>query len=162
MELRAKTVANLFLSEARASKERGERNPPVTPMSIQKLVYIAHGYNLGATGRPLIAEKVFAWDWGPVIPDLYHAFKRFGNGEIEADAIVEPEVVDADTAYLVSTVWDVYRRFTASQLSKMTHAPGTPWSKTVDGKSPIPFDLPIENQVIEEYYAAIVKRGRKA
>ena len=50
-----------------------------TNMQIQKMVYIAHGYMLGAYGRPLISENVEAWKWGPVIPSLYRRFKKYGS-----------------------------------------------------------------------------------
>nr|WP_256351506.1 type II toxin-antitoxin system antitoxin SocA domain-containing protein [Pseudomonas gingeri] len=51
-------------------------------MKQQKLVYYSHGWHAGYTDQPLINEAVETWQYGPVIPSLYHEFKRFGSGEI--------------------------------------------------------------------------------
>src|SRR5271157_4349946 len=83
----ARAVANYFLDLAK------KENRPIDPMGIQKFVYFAHGWNLAMYGRPLIIQDVEAWDYGPVIRDLYQDFKRFGNGPIETPAMtfgVEP------------------------------------------------------------------------
>ena len=64
-------VANCFLDIADAQSR------PITPLKIQKLVYIAHGWHLAIYEEPLIVELVEAWKWGPVIPLLYHEFKNF-------------------------------------------------------------------------------------
>jgi hypothetical protein len=77
----ARAVANYFLDVA------GKENRTIDPMGIQKLVYFAHGWNLAMYGRPLIVQNVEAWDYGPVIRDLYQDFKRFGNGPIKMPAM---------------------------------------------------------------------------
>src|SRR5262245_61420633 len=78
MTFDAKAVANRFLNLARLE----EKN--LTPMKLQKLVYYAQGWCLGLNDCPIINEQVEAWQYGPVIPTLYHTFKEFGNGAITA------------------------------------------------------------------------------
>ena len=68
----ARAVASYFVELA---DERGAG--PFTPMQLLKLTYIAHGYSLGLQSTPLIENKVEAWKFGPVIPDLYHSIKEF-------------------------------------------------------------------------------------
>ena len=55
MTYQAVAIANAFI-------DIGKQNnaTDLTPMKLQKLVYFAHGWNLGATGRPLINEEVEA------------------------------------------------------------------------------------------------------
>ena len=139
----AKAVANYFLDLA------GRDKKTLNPMKIQKLVYLAHGWCLALTEKPLIQESVEAWTYGPVISDLYHEFKRWGNGAIQERAteindvafsggrlqLEEPSIVDEcadpdEVKHLLERVWEVYERFTAIQLSNMTHQKGTPWDTT--------------------------------
>jgi uncharacterized phage-associated protein len=133
MPYEAKAVANYFLDLAEGS------GSSLNPMKIQKLVYFAHGWNLAVHDAPLIDESVEAWPYGPVIPTLYHEFKKFGRGPITAKARnlqniigtkllwVTPGVGDEETMDLLATVWEGYGSYSAVQLSNMTHEPGTSW-----------------------------------
>ncbi|MCK0536567.1 Panacea domain-containing protein [Alcanivorax quisquiliarum] len=67
------TVADTIL---KAAKSRDRR---LTPMQLMELVYIAHGWNLGMRNIDLFQNRIEAWQYGPVIPDLYHATKQFGR-----------------------------------------------------------------------------------
>jgi len=138
MTYSSKAVANYFLDLAKASRN------PVTPMKIQKLVYMASGWHIALTkGESLINEQVEAWKYGPVIPSLYDEFKQFGNDAItklatEIDAngttlsLTAPQVSNDDSYVkgLLDKVWEVYGTYTPYQLSNMTHQQGTPWYQT--------------------------------
>ena len=56
----------------------------LTPMEVNKLVYISHGWMLALHDESLISEKIEAWKHGPVIPSLYHKFKMYGAEPIDA------------------------------------------------------------------------------
>lgn len=161
-------VANHLLDEA------AKRGLSISPMKLQKLVYIAHGWHLGLGQGPLIDEAVQAWKYGPVIPSLYHEFKHLGNRPIDRDRVAVARAVgpdrwtleefslpqDGSTGGLVARavidrVLEVYGRRTAIELSAMTHRRGTPWSETVVGQDlEQRQDLPISNDVIGSYYRA--------
>src|ERR1700676_3931940 len=72
----ALAVANWFLARAAADGKS------LDPMKLQKLIYFAHGWSLALTDIPLIEEHPEAWDYGPVIPSVYHEFKLFGRKPI--------------------------------------------------------------------------------
>lgn len=171
----AKAVANFFLDRSE------EEKTTLSPMKLQKLVYFAHGWYLAFKKNPLIHEPVEAWMWGPVIPSLYHEFKDFGNAPITRHAteldidqktnmevrFVVPEIPSDDSEEarfsraLIVRVWDVYKNFVASQLSNMTHEPGTPWRQVFDhyarlGMS-IPKHVPIPNESIRTYFFSLAK-----
>lgn len=159
-----KSVANYFLELADAKGES------ISPMKLQKLVYYAHGWYAGYTQQPLIDEAVEAWQYGPVIPSLYHEFKRFGAGDIKGKAIEfeprGPAEVEAPSdqkiRIFLENVWKSYGGYTGVTLSEMTHAIGTPWDATwskcpgVRGQD-IPF-----TQIVEWFAAAVAKTQQQA
>ena len=69
-------IANEFLKRAQND------GIPLTHMHVQKLVYIAHGWNLAVNNEPLIDESFVAWDYGPVAPSLFQALRRYGAGTV--------------------------------------------------------------------------------
>jgi len=121
----------------------------LTPMQLQKLVYIAHGWFLGLHGRPLVNEDVEAWQYGPVIPSLYHDFKKYGSRVIEYCPADKPDGFDTDEERVMREVWKGYGSRTGISLSALTHEPGTPWAETVErlGQGAV-----ISNDLIEDHY----------
>ena len=55
------------------------RDVDTTPMHVLKLTYLCHGWMLGIYDHALINEPVEAWQYGPVVPSLYHKYKKFGR-----------------------------------------------------------------------------------
>lgn len=129
-------VANFFLEKGK------DDGVPITPMKLIKLIYIAHGWCLGAKNTPLFSEEIKAWKFGPVMPSIYHEFKHFG-GEPIIDFLsreYDPfEDMDADTPCIpkdhndvlntLELVWDLYKDKSATSLMKLTHQKNTPWDK---------------------------------
>jgi uncharacterized phage-associated protein len=151
-----KAVANFFLDKA---EEAGDA---LTPLKLQKLVYFAHGWHLAILNRPLIEEPIQAWQYGPVIEALYHEFKECGNGPIHFRLNSpfswgeRPRVEDPETLELVNKVWDIYKRYTAVELSAMTHATDGPWN-SVWGKGATRHAV-IPNSLITSYFRGIAAK----
>ena len=139
-------------------------NNPVTPMQMIKLTYIAHGYTLAITKKPLIKARIEAWKYGPVIPVLYHAYKGYGSGAINnlnycgtsnTDAKIQERedffktTIDSETKNVLDQVTTIYSHLSALELSSLTHEKGTPWDKCY--KSDRLFTL-IPNHIIQEHY----------
>jgi uncharacterized phage-associated protein len=128
----SKSIANFFIDLAKAGGEA------ITPMKLQKVVYYAHGWYAGYTGMPLIDEAVEAWQYGPVIPSLYHDFKQFGAGGITTKALEftgtefrePPPPDDLKIRNFLHSIWTSYGQYTGLKLSELTHAPGGPWDVT--------------------------------
>ena len=110
----------------------------------------------------LIHDRVEAWDYGPVIPSLYHTFKRFGNDEIARENydILGPRVDQNDTKAiaLLGKVWEVYGNMTGLRLSTLTHKKDGPWhtvtSQNRTRNGTLPNNLWIPNQVIKNYFTS--------
>lgn len=139
----ARIVANRFLELAR------ERGDSLTPMQLLKLVYIAHGWMLGLTKRPLIDQKVEAWQYGPVIRDLYNSTRQYGGNKISdlIPGFVRPLEPAQDG--MVKQVYDLYGDLNGIALSNITHMPDTPWANTY---RPGTFGRVIDNDIIAEHY----------
>ena len=121
-------IANYFI---RKSLNTGVE---LTPMKLIKLVYISHGFYLALYNEPLLGEGVQAWQYGPVVSSIYHATKRFGNGQI-TEFLFDPGTMsypmpNPQIISLLDRIWDIYGKFDGLQLSAMTHQPQTPWDIT--------------------------------
>ncbi len=153
-----KHVANSFLQW---DFQNGKAS--TTPMKLQKLVYLAHGWNLAINDVPLINEKFEAWPYGPVEEDLYHIFKQFKDTPITDYA--KSWAGNEKKAYVVSSsihffsdiftrVINKYAHFDALQLSALTHQDGTPWSITrANGLTEI------SNDLIKEHFRKLALNG---
>lgn len=161
----AKAIANMFIEKA---KETGLRD--LSPMKLQKLVYYAHGWHLAFADAPLIDDEVEAWEFGPVVVDLYHAFKKNGMSHIEEPAteltfkekfdiatpLIDPD--DEGARGVIEEVWRVYSQYTSIQLSNMTHAPGTPWALISDRfNGNLPPHQKMPNELIRETFLEKLK-----
>lgn len=150
----ANTVANYFI-------EKADESQRLTPMKLLKLVYFAHGWHLAIYDQPLIRDPVEAWEYGPVIPSLYHALKRYGSRRILEflETGDEPRTVpesDKRTRRLLDAVWSAYSRYSALRLSDITHMPGTPWYQVYeryDGR--VPHGVDISPELIGDYFRRI-------
>lgn len=106
-------------------------NHDLTPMKLLKLVYIAHGWMLGLYNQDLISEDIYAWQYGPVIPELYNAIKSYGGKPVDRIKAANPSLHLLDNEEtLLKDVLKNYKKYDGVQLSSMTHANGTPWDKT--------------------------------
>jgi uncharacterized phage-associated protein len=129
-------VANMLLDLADA---RGLR---VTNLTLQKLLYFAHGQFLVTRGLPLVDGYFEAWRYGPVHPTVYNSFKVAESGPIreravgfdyrlqQAYTIAVPD--DRDAREHVERVLIRLGQVPAGRLIEISHAPRGPWAETVN------------------------------
>ncbi|AYQ57739.1 hypothetical protein MS2017_2085 [Bathymodiolus thermophilus thioautotrophic gill symbiont] len=119
------TIANKFIDLA---KDKGKY---LTNMQLQKMVYIAHGYNLALRGTKLYYEDTRAWNFGPVVPELYEQLRQYGSNEVtKSIGSDNAEELDEDSLEIVKAVYENYKQYSGMQLSNLTHKENTPWSKS--------------------------------
>lgn len=161
-----RAIANWFLDRA---EREGEQ---LTAMKLQKLAYVSHGWRL-AYDCPLVHDAVEAWKWGPVFRSLYREFRDFGSDPITRRATafdgssLEERTISIDdysramdtkgTAKFLESIWDLYGKYSAGQLSDITHQPGTPWSEMVQqmGGKILPYTV-IPNELIAKHYKKLL------
>lgn len=54
----------------------------ISNLKLQKLLYFIQVYFLVKHGKECFGSTIEAWAFGPVVPEAYREFKRFGGGEI--------------------------------------------------------------------------------
>ena len=138
-----------------------EKNP-LTPLQIIKLVYICHGFMLGLYKRPLITQKIEAWQYGPVIVKLYDKLKKYRGAHVEKEiSIWSKTELDDEQNDIVQQVFSKYAYLSGVALSTLTHLSGTPWQIVrslvgKDNKGIIP------NDIIEDYYSNLCEDGNNS
>lgn len=141
----ARQIANWFVR--RAAKDRRE----LSIMQLLKLVYISHGWHLEMRKRPLFSNRIEAWRHGPVIPDVYNAFRSQGIYAVrEVDGYPADGIIDYDAA-LLEQIYQLYGGFSPFQLSDMTHEPGGPWEIATRAFG---YFAPITDDIIQAHYEA--------
>lgn len=143
MSISAITVANFFVRKGIEEQDSG-----MTPMKVLKLTYIAYGWYWALYNSQLFNEPIQAWQYGPVIPSVYRAFKEYGNGRITEQFFSGETISDPQLLKFLNKIWEVYKVYSGWQLSSITHQPNTPWSLTWTG---IPNTV-IPDEIIQNHY----------
>ena len=86
-------VARFFIDLAKRQNDL-DRGDMMTNLRLQKLLYFAQGWHLARFGRPLFDASIEAWPYGPVVPEVYRAYKEYGR---EGIASAEPPAAGAFT-----------------------------------------------------------------
>ena len=146
----SRVIANRIVDIANA------KGMKLTMMQLLKLVYISHGWWLTfSNGKPLTADKPQAWQYGPVHPLVYRAFRSAGANGITQKAVdpISGFEFSADIPDEVNSILDQvvtsYGPIHAYRLSDMTHQEGTPWSRTIKNFKKY---APISDALIKEHF----------
>lgn len=153
-------IANEFIRRAKAERRA------LTQMQLQKLVYIAHAWNLAINGTPLTEDNPQAWDFGPVYRDLREALSKYGRDDVTREIVYhdskfglflaensnKPAVaaLSGPETEVIDRVFKDYGKFHAFQLSALTHQDGSPWDTVyANGKGR---NKEIEPNLIKDYF----------
>ena len=118
----------------------------ITNLKLQKVLYFAQAYYLAALERPLFGDEIEAWDYGPVIREVYDEYK-INKGEpifLENDTSSLPV---EDKEILRDVVWEDFGRYSTAYLVAISHS--KPWKDAISKK---PGKKIISNKSIQKYY----------
>jgi uncharacterized phage-associated protein len=166
----ARSVANMILDLATAEGR------DVSNLVLQKLVYFAHGRYLSERGEPLVHGEFEAWQYGPVHPHVYNAFKEQGKAPIKCRAETVnpvtgerrpiPKIEDPIATQVIIDVFRSLKSRSPTNLVAVSHAKNAPWKFVVDRaarKESISMRIP--NEVIRErfrFHAVISSNAEQA
>jgi len=139
--------ANIIADDIlKLAKQQGRS---LTPMQVMKLTYIAYGWFLAMNGDRLFDDRIEAWKYGPVIPNLYHATKHFGRNPIPTNLVSDAPISRIDLSVFLESIVQNYSAYDGIALSNLTHRPGTPWQRVF---KPNEMGIQIPDEFIREHY----------
>lgn len=123
--MRAIDVANFFVDLSGKSDDND-----LTKMKLIKLVYFAQALHLAKNKTPLFDEEIQAWDYGPVIPSVFHEFSTYQREIIDktTDSYDSSCFTSEDIDFLIDIEMN-YGKFSAIELSRQSHVKGGPWER---------------------------------
>lgn len=104
----------------------------VTPLKLQKLLYYCQGYALALTGKPLFADPIEAWKYGPVVGSVYREYKAYGKCCIPFETVEAIDELDEIPASIARLVVNDKGRLSGIALANATHLE-LPWKDTYKG-----------------------------
>lgn len=108
----------------------------VSNLKLQKLLYFVQAFFLINDCPPCFDEKIEAWDFGPVVPEVYREYKRFGGMDIptidyyvkfdkkniwNTERIYYENIISNDDKEMIQAVVDKFAHCSATFLVNLTH-----------------------------------------
>lgn len=130
----AKQVASYFIKKANALGDGNKElsgNNDLTNLKLQKILYFAQVEYLQAKGKKLFDEDIQAWQYGPVVEEVYNWLKGCGAYVItEFDVVLDKtNNLPDDTKKFLDKMWEKYQKYSAWALVEKTHKKGSAWDK---------------------------------
>ena len=138
-------VANTFLSFK-----------SLTNKQIQKLCYYTQAWYYTVNDEPLFPEHFEAWIHGPVCPELYHKYKKYGSSAVPRENIPSSIKSDEYLYDFIQNVFEEYGSFSGNELELLTHNED-PWRIVRGDLQPWePSYEEIGLDIMKEYYSKLV------
>ena len=102
----------------------------LTNVKLNKLVYFAYARYL-KKGEVLFSEPIQAWKFGPVIPDVYHAYKKYGRNQITQPL---SKKISDESCKIADEIWQDFGKLTDWDLMELIHLKDSAWSKSYTDK----------------------------
>jgi len=160
----SRAIANEFIKIFFRNTTHSSAHQRVTPLSLQKLVFIAHAISLAETNIPLANELAFVGKFSIFFPTLKESLSFFGgikvNKEItygtgEEVYLSEPSAkpvksnFSEDQLNLIGKVWEAFEsvNYDCTRLTILTIGSPTEFTEL---KENIKVDNPIPNELIKK------------
>ena len=154
-------IADYFLANTRPKS--------LSPLMVNKLVYLAHGYTLALYDISLIVDKVEAWKYGPVIPSLFYTMHNYGDNKIDkllyCNTYTKDPTKMADRKEflgknlhqydkILDMIIKTYSSMDITSLLGIMHAKDTPWYKYYKtGK----YGVKIPDKMTQKYFKKVLE-----
>lgn len=123
------------------------RGTPLSHLQLQKILYFLQALNLKNKNKSLFRNKIFAWQFGPVVRDVYYQFNIYSSVDIfpsdfdpNPDITLEQFLLNEIDKRATENPWDMVDE---------THQEGTPWAEVYQNGFGNGDEIPVE--LIREY-----------
>lgn len=96
-------VAEYFISLSEINSMRS-----ITPLKLQKLLYLAQKTHIDMNKNMLFLDKTDMWAHGPVVLDVYHKYKSYGYFSIPSKPFDHKTYLTDKELQSINYVWDEY------------------------------------------------------
>lgn len=118
---------------------------PCCHTKLEKLVYYTYADYLEQTKKPLFKDRIFAFNYGPVIESVYNKFKRKYDLENTNDIVekysempIKSRILASEDGvnklYSIDKTLKKYGGYSAKKLVELTHCKNSPWDNTAKGE----------------------------
>lgn len=139
----AKNIVNMYNRKIDELAKNYDIVPEyITNLKLQKLLYYVQSLCLMVFDKKAFPEKILAWQYGPVVNEVYQKYKQNYNNGI--DSYKNIKNISSGLYSVINEVVENYGSFDANKLIDFTHEED-PWKKTEINKE-------IEDKIIKEYF----------
>ena len=105
-----------------------EHDYGISNLKLQKVLYFIQAYFLTKKKdhSTCFDEKIEAWDFGPVVPEVYHRYKAYGSASIPYMSNSKIKEISEDDKKLIDGIVDECSQYSAAALVEITHNQA-PW-----------------------------------
>jgi prophage ps3 protein 01 len=123
------------------------QNRSISNLKLQKLLYFVQAQFFRELGEPCFSDKIEAWSFGPVVVNVYHAYKFYGGMDItEVKENVYIDISNKDKR-IINKVLESFAKVPIYRLVEITHHQ-TPWMSAIKNF----FSNEITNESIQQYF----------
>ena len=100
-------------------------------LKLQKLLYYMQGFCLAKIGAPLFPEDIEAWQYGPVVREVWYDCKDFGADDLpirELSGLYSRGILNDHQIATMRWVYSIRGWLTGTELVNRTHSE-SPWRK---------------------------------
>lgn len=102
-------------------------NMSINNFKLQKILYFVQAEFLVSKNEPCFIEKIQALDFGPVVPEVYYAYRMFGSANIPCIGKSRvAQMICPNDKELLNGIIDECSKYSTSALMEITHNQ-TPW-----------------------------------
>lgn len=107
----------------------GKSGWKISNLQLQKILYMADMNFVGKGNGRLVDEDFEAWDYGPVLPSLYHKCKAFGSKPVPYVFWGAKDISGTPESRILDLAWENLKSVTPGQLVETTHSVKGAWAR---------------------------------